>query len=79
MAKFYNAANEHKRFDNRGPGGALLEDAFGKHPRSRDGKRASSRGKPRGTPNVRIREIDRNKGQVWTRLRDGAVISKVAA
>jgi hypothetical protein len=73
---YYDASKEHKPFANRGKGGALTEDAFPQHPRTRTNKRASSRGKPRGTPNVRVREITRGGGQVWTRLRDGVVISK---
>ena len=70
MAKVYDATKEFKPFDNRKAGGALIEDAFGKHPRPRDGRRATSRGKPRGEPNVRTREV--KAGTVtWTRHRDG--------
>lgn len=68
------ARNEFKPFPNRGAGGALVEDGPSNHPRSRTGRRASSRGKARGTPNVRIREITRNGEQQWTRLRDGKVL-----
>ncbi len=57
MTKAYDASKEFKPFANRGKGGSLVEDAFSKHPRTRTGKRASSLGKPRGTPNVRVRVL----------------------
>ena len=68
------ARNEFKPFPNHGAGGALVEDGPALHPRSRTDGRASSRGKARGTPNVRIRQITRNGEQEWTRLRDGKVL-----
>lgn len=71
MTLRYDATKEFKPWANRKAGGQLIEDAYAKHPRPRDGKRASSRGKPRGTPNVRTREYTSAKGPVWTRQRDG--------
>lgn len=66
----YDASKEFKPFDNRKAGGQLIEDAFHLHPRTRTDKRATSRGKPRGTPNVRTREVIRGEVK-WTRQRDG--------
>lgn len=74
------ARNEFKRFDNRGPGGALIEDGPSFHPnKRRQAKAPGATVTHRQGPNVRMRQGTDRGGYYWTRLRDGLIVGGFGA
>lgn len=72
-----SARNEFKRFPNRGPGGALVEDGPSFHPNKKAKQRTTVT--HRQGPNVRIRQGTDRGGYYWTRLRDGLIVGGFGA